>query len=153
MLSHFSHVQLFATLWRVVCQTLPSMGFSWREYWSGLPCPPLVDLPDPGIKPLSPASPALRVGASLQRHLGSPARSYKIPSTFFRELSYDIGFLGFCSLLAIPRTPSMFLVWVFADRLPSARSTVPQLFTFRILFIPSEKPSLTPLSEAVLLLP
>ena len=31
-----------------------SMGFSWQEYWSGLPCPPLGDLPDPRIKPMSP---------------------------------------------------------------------------------------------------
>ena len=31
------------------------MGFSRQEYWSGLPCPPPWDLPDPGIKPESPA--------------------------------------------------------------------------------------------------
>ena len=35
------------------------MGFSRQEYWSGLPCPPLGDLPNPGIKPTSLASPAL----------------------------------------------------------------------------------------------
>ena len=32
-----------------------SMGFSWQEYWSGLPFLPLGDLLDPGIKPMSPA--------------------------------------------------------------------------------------------------
>ena len=32
------------------------MGFSRQEYWSGLPCPPPGDLPDPGIEPRSPAS-------------------------------------------------------------------------------------------------
>ena len=32
-----------------------SMGFSRQGYWSGLPCPPPGDLPDPGIKPVSPA--------------------------------------------------------------------------------------------------
>ena len=32
-----------------------SMGFSGQEYWSGLPFPPPGDLPDPGIKPSSPA--------------------------------------------------------------------------------------------------
>ena len=26
------------------------MGFSWQEYWSGLPCLPPGDLLDPGIK-------------------------------------------------------------------------------------------------------
>ena len=31
------------------------MGFSSQEYWSGLPGPPPGDLPDPGIKPTSPA--------------------------------------------------------------------------------------------------
>ena len=32
-----------------------SMEFSRQEYWSGLPCPPPGDLPDPGIEPGSPA--------------------------------------------------------------------------------------------------
>ena len=36
-----------------------SMGFSRQEYWSGLPCPPPGDLPDPGIEPKSLRSPAL----------------------------------------------------------------------------------------------
>ena len=39
----------------VVYQALLSMGFSREEYWSGLPCPPPAGLPDPGIKPASPA--------------------------------------------------------------------------------------------------
>ena len=39
-----------------------SMGFSRQEYWSGLPCPPPGDLPDPGIKPVSLRSPALAGG-------------------------------------------------------------------------------------------
>ena len=38
------------------------MGFSKQEYWSGLPCPPPGDLPDPGIEPTSPLSPALAGG-------------------------------------------------------------------------------------------
>ena len=46
-----SCVQLFATLWTVVCQTSPSMGFSRQEYWSGLPSPSPGDLPNPGIEP------------------------------------------------------------------------------------------------------
>ena len=51
MLSHFSRVQLFVTLWTVACQAPLSMGFSRQGYWSGLPCPPPGDLPDPGIHP------------------------------------------------------------------------------------------------------
>ena len=36
-----------------------SMEFSRQEYWSGLPFPPLGDLPDPGMEPVSLLSPAL----------------------------------------------------------------------------------------------
>ena len=53
LLSHFSHIQGFATLWTVARQAPLSMGFSRQEYWSGLPCPPPGDLPDPGIEPRS----------------------------------------------------------------------------------------------------
>ena len=38
------------------------MGFSRQEYWSGLPCPPPGDLPDPGMEPTSLTSPALAGG-------------------------------------------------------------------------------------------
>ena len=48
-----SHVQLFATPWTAACQAPLPMGFSRQEYWSGLPCPPLGDLTNPGIEPVS----------------------------------------------------------------------------------------------------
>ena len=48
-------VRLFVTPWTVAHQAPLSMGFSRQEYWSGLPCPPLGNLPDPGIEPTSPA--------------------------------------------------------------------------------------------------
>ena len=60
-LTHSSHVWLFVTLWSVACQAPLSLGFSRQEYWSGLPFPSPGDLPNPGIKPISPASPALQV--------------------------------------------------------------------------------------------
>ena len=43
------------TPWTVAHQAPPSMGFSREEYWSGVPFPSPRDLPDPGIKPRSPA--------------------------------------------------------------------------------------------------
>ena len=43
------------TLWTAAQQAPLSMGFSRQEHWRGLPCPPPGDLPDPGIKPASPA--------------------------------------------------------------------------------------------------
>ena len=53
MLSHFSHVWLFVTLWTVACQAPLSMGFSRKEYWRRWPCPSSGDLPDQGIEPAS----------------------------------------------------------------------------------------------------
>ena len=50
-----SRVRLSETSWTVAYQASPSMGFSMQEYWSGLPFPTPGDLPDPGIKPRSPA--------------------------------------------------------------------------------------------------
>ena len=50
-----SHVQLFVTPRTVAHQASLSMEFSRQEYWDGLPCPSPEDLPDPGIKPGSPA--------------------------------------------------------------------------------------------------
>ena len=62
LLSCFSRVQLFMTLWTVALQAPLSMGFSRQEYWNGLPCPPPGDLPNAGIKPTSLISPALAGG-------------------------------------------------------------------------------------------
>ena len=53
MLSCFSRVQLFVTLWTVARQAPLPMGFSRQEYWSGLPFPSPGDVPRPGIKPVS----------------------------------------------------------------------------------------------------
>ena len=50
-----SHVWLFVTPWTAAPQLLLSMGFSWQEYWSGLPFPTPGDLSNPGIEPESPA--------------------------------------------------------------------------------------------------
>ena len=64
-----SRVQLFATPWTVAYQDPPSMGFSRQECWSGLPFPSPGDLPDPGIKP---ESPALQTDALLSEPPGKP---------------------------------------------------------------------------------
>ena len=54
-----SCIQLFETPWTATYQTPLSVEFSRPEYWSGLPCTPPGDLPDPGIEPVSSESPAL----------------------------------------------------------------------------------------------
>ena len=61
VLSHFSCIQLFVTLWTVTLAPL-FMGFFRQEYWSRLLSPPPGDLPDPGIEPASFMSSALAGG-------------------------------------------------------------------------------------------
>ena len=60
-----SHVQLFVTLWTIALQAPLSIEFSRQKYWSGQPLSSPGDLPDTGIKPLSPASP---VGGQILYH-------------------------------------------------------------------------------------
>ena len=57
-----SYIQVFVIPWAVALLDLLSMKFFRQEYWSGLPSPPLGSLPDPGIEPTSPVSPALADG-------------------------------------------------------------------------------------------
>ena len=73
LLSCFSHVRLFATLWTVTCQAPLSMGFSRvAMHWSGLPCPSPGDLPNPGIELVSLKSPAL--AGRFFTYLASPGK-------------------------------------------------------------------------------
>ena len=75
LLSHFSHVQLFTTLSTVAHQCPLSMRFSRQEYWNGLPCSFLGDLPNLGIKPASLPSPALGGGFFI---LAPPGKSLMV---------------------------------------------------------------------------
>ena len=59
VLSHFSHVWLYANLQTAAHQAPLSRGFSRQGYWSGLQCPPPGDLSNPGIEPASLMSSAL----------------------------------------------------------------------------------------------
>ena len=70
--------------WTVAHKAPPSLGFSRQEYWSGLPFPTPGDLPDPGIEPMSPVSPALAGGFVTTAPPGKP---WLIPSlvTTWRE--------------------------------------------------------------------
>ena len=71
-----SHVHLIQTLWTVAPQAPLSMAFSRQEYWSGLPCPPPGDLPNPGIEAMSPAAPALQVDSLPVSHWGNSRSIY-----------------------------------------------------------------------------
>ena len=73
MLSSFSLVQLFATPWTIAHQAPLSKGLSQQEYWSGSPFSPPGDLPNPGIKPASPA-----LAGGFFYHLNHPGSSNTI---------------------------------------------------------------------------
>ena len=97
-----SCVWRFATPWTVAHQVPLSMGLSRQEYWSGLLFPPPGDLPDPGIEPTSPVSPAdslplhsmwsLFIMKSLQYSFDTESRIY--PFLLFTSLLYYLN----CSL-------------------------------------------------------
>ena len=92
-LSCFSCVQLFAAPWTIVCQGPLSMEFSKQEYWSGLPFPSPGDLPNPGIKPDSVASPALASGFLT---ISTPWEVHKIGIIFLlMEWSAFLSYSGF----------------------------------------------------------
>ena len=72
---HAELLQLYLTLcdpMPVACQAPLCMGFSKQEYWSGLPCPPPGDLPNPGIETASPATPELQADSLLLSHQRRP---------------------------------------------------------------------------------
>ena len=107
MLCRFNHVRLFVTLWTLACQAPLSMGFSRQEYWSGLPCLPPEDLPDPGSKPTISLS-NLHWQDSLPLTLpGKPLESF----LYYTNLTPF-----FCSHISHPPTPhSQEKVSVFED--------------------------------------
>ena len=60
------------------------MEFSRQKYWNGLPYSPPRDLPNPGIEPTSPESPALQVGSLPLRHQGSPKALHRLDVSHYR---------------------------------------------------------------------
>ena len=72
----------FATPWAIACQAPLSLRFPRQEYWSGLPFTSPVDLPDLGIKPVSPT-----LQASFFLPLSHQGNVYKIMSFEKRAFS------------------------------------------------------------------
>ena len=62
----------FETPWTVARQATLFMRFPRQEYWSGLPFPPLGDLPNPGTEPVSPCLLHWHAEPLLLSHRGSP---------------------------------------------------------------------------------
>ena len=81
VLSHFSRVRHFETLWTVTCQAPLSLEFSRQEYWSGLPCTPPGDLTNPGTESAFPVAPGFQADSLPLGHRGSPHQAH---SLFFK---------------------------------------------------------------------
>ena len=65
-----SHVHLFVTPEAVSCQAPLPIVFPRQEYWSELPFPSPGDLPDQGMEPMWPISPALQADSLPLSHWG-----------------------------------------------------------------------------------
>ena len=100
MLSPFSRVQLFAIPWTTALQAPLSMGFSGQKYLSGLPCTPPEDLPNPWIKP---TSPALQVDLLLLGHQKSPHYDI-VPSRRYSRNCHSLS-----SISSLPCLPLAYL--------------------------------------------
>ena len=99
VLSHFSHVQHFVTLWTIACQALLSMGFSRQEFWYWLSFPPPGKLPDQGSEPVSLMCPALANGfftatatweAQEMQYLGALSKNDRMISVLFQGKPFNI---------------------------------------------------------------
>ena len=100
-------------------------GFSRPEYWSGLPCPPPGDLPDPGIKPRSPtlqadSLPAESPGKTKNTGVGSlsllqgvfPTQESNWDLLHCRQILYQLSYqrrLGGSKNVSLFRTESLHL--------------------------------------------
>ena len=104
VLSHFSRVQLYATPWAVGHRSPLPMGFSRQEYWSGLPCPLLGDLLNPGIEPRPSTCRQILYHLS---HQGSP--NYAL-------LSWKPGLILLWLLLISIQTHRLLSLWDFPGK-------------------------------------
>ena len=87
-LSSSTHVQLFATPWTVACQFPLSVRFPRQEYCSGLPLPPLGDLLDLGMAPMSPA---LQTNCLLTELSGKTYKSMCILLIVISAATWELG--------------------------------------------------------------
>ena len=91
VLSWFSHVQLFATLWTVAHQAPLSMELFRQQYWSAKPFPSPGDLPDPRIEPVSPTPTDRLFTLALP---GKPLWMILVPLKWPRELPSSFSLVG-----------------------------------------------------------
>ena len=87
----FNHVRIFVTPWTVAYQTLAFMGFSRKEYWSGLSFPSPGDLPDRGIEP---GCPAFQADALTSEPPGKPIYMYIYICVQFSSVQFSLSVMS-----------------------------------------------------------
>ena len=117
MLGRFSHVWLFVTPWTVVHLVLLSTWFSRQEYWSGLPCPPPGNLPNPGIEPCLSVLLHWQAG-SLQ--LALPGKPY---FNLKKDRNRPLHRLGYAACLAVMFPTEVFDARLFNQHVQGAFAT------------------------------
>ena len=119
----------FVTPWTIAFQASLSMGFPRQEYWSGLPFSSAGDLPDPGVKPMSPALQAYFLPLSHQGSLNSGLRISKYYA--YSASSWDFFFwvLDIIYWLSILASEDLTLFHIFLAFIPvPENTTLPLLF-------------------------
>ena len=109
-----SPIQLFGTPQTVALQAPLSVGFSKQEYCSGLPFPPLGDLPNPGIETVSPVSPALASGFFTTEPSGKPITTLQPVQILYR-------YTQICKCVCAKLLPGARLfvtLWIVAHQAP-----------------------------------
>ena len=89
------------------------MKFSRQEYWSGLPCPPPGDLPNPGIKP---RYPTLQADCLPSEPLGKPMNTGKGSQSSQGDLPHPGIKLGSPAFLPPGKSPSTLLLLLLLSR-------------------------------------
>ena len=130
VLSCFSHVWLFVTLWTVAHQASLSMGFYRQEYWSGLPFPSSGDLPDPEIEPSSFTSPALAgsffpTSATWDAVIMEPAKYWGL----FYHITRKNGYKG--QLVVFDKASSW--VFLFSIIIPRGQVFIPTILSLPLI--------------------
>ena len=113
MLSHFSWVQLFVTLWTIAYQVSLFMAFSRQEYWRELPSFLSSEgLPNPGIKLGSANSGASQLLILDTTSLATSASTLVAPLGPLAELLHFVASLCFLSPLTLSPLPiHSFIRW------------------------------------------
>ena len=100
-----------ATPCTVAHQAPLSMGFPRQAYWSGLPFPSPGDLPDPGIKPMSPALQCGLYHGAARGALPNRLSELKIPGRGEKKKKSQVE----CQLI-ITSPSFIFLIWAKTPR-------------------------------------